>query len=303
MKTVPKDCFFYRYSKFRSPALSIEPGETVRFETMDCLSNVLRRRSDRLEDTAFDKTKVNPAAGPVFIRGARPGDTLAVRIDAIDLDTQAVITCQAGAEYGILGDRFEKTTFNITPVKDGVIEFDDTLRIPVKKMIGVMATTPPEEETPTGMPGAFGGNLDNAMLGEGATLYLPVFVEGALFACGDVHAAMGDGEINCSALEAAAGVTLTFGLRKDLAIANPVAVTPEWFTTVASAPTLDEAVEMSVKDMARILGDRLPGIPPDRVSMLLSAVGETQICQVVSPLKTARFCIPARVLDAYGFAF
>lgn len=302
MKTVSREHSFYRYSKHHRPALSVRPGETVCFETMDCLSNVLRRQSDRLEDTAFDKTKVNPATGPVYIEGARPGDTLTARIDKIELDEQAVITCQAGSDYGIIGDWFDRTTFKITPVVGDVIEFDSRIRIPVKKMVGVMGVTPLEEEVPTGMLGTFGGNLDNTMLREGATLYLPVFVEGALFACGDVHAAMGDGEINCSALEAAGRVTLTFDLRKDVKIDNPVAATPEWFTTIASAPTLDQAVEMSVKDMARILGERLP-VPLDTVSMLLSAVGEAQICQVVSPLKTARFCMPAAVLDAYGFVF
>lgn len=302
MKKVTKQNSFYVYSKDHKPALSIRSGETVQFETMDCLSNVLRKQADRLEDTSFDKTKVNPATGPIYIEDAHPGDVLEIRIDEIALDSQAVITCQAGSEYGVFGDWFEKTTFKITPIENGMITFDSKLRLPVDKMVGVMGVTPLEENIPTGMLGRFGGNMDNTMLREGATLYLPVFVDGALFACGDVHASMGDGEINCSALEAAAHVTLTFTVRKDLKIVNPIVKTKDYFMTTASEQTLDKAVEVSVKEMALILKEKLP-VSFDTVSMLMSMVGHSQICQVVSPLKTARFCMPYSALNAYGFTF
>lgn len=300
MKTISNKRYFYRYSPDRKPVERVAEGESVCFETLDALTNVIRKPGDTFENTSFEKDKVNPATGPVYIEGAMPGDALEIKIEKIELEDQAVITTQAG--YGVIGDWFDVTTFNVTPIRNGMIAFDDRLSIPVDTMVGVMAVTPPEENVETGYLGTWGGNLDNTMMREGATLYLPVYHEGALFACGDVHAVMGDGEINCSAIEAAGKVTLSFKVRKDLEIANPVLRTDEWFTTICSEKTLDKASDTTVREMALILKERLD-LPFDRISMLLSAVGNAEICQTVSPLKTARFCMPMYVLETYGFTF
>ncbi len=300
MKIIPNRNYFYRYSPGRKAAAVVRQSESVCFETLDALTNVIRKPGDTFENTSFEKDKVNPATGPVFIEGAMPGDTLEIAIRKIELDDQAVITTQAG--YGVIGDWFDVTSFNVTPIENGMIRFDDRLSIPVDTMVGVMAVTPPEENVETGYLGAWGGNLDNTMMREGATLYLPVFLEGALFACGDVHAVMGDGEINCSAIEAAGKVTLSFTVRKDLKISNPILRTAAWFTTICSEPTLDQASDASVREMALILKSRLD-LPFDRISMLMSAIGNAEICQTVSPLKTARFCMPIYALETYGFQF
>lgn len=292
---------FYVFSEKNRPVLTIHSGETVEFETMDCLSNVLQKQTDSLENSSFDKEKVNPATGPVYIEGAMPGDTLEVTIEDIRFKDRAVITCQAG--YGVIGEYFDKTTFRITPIgDDGYLRFDDKLKIPLDPMVGVIGVTPKDQEVPTGLLGPFGANMDNTMMRKGAKLYLPIFVEGALVAAGDVHAAMGDGEINCSALEAPAFVTLTFRVRKDLSIQMPMLMDRQYFSVVASQETLDEAVDVSVREMADILRKRLP-IPFDDISMLMSAVGHAQICQCVNTLKTARYLMPRYVLDTYGFEF
>ena len=300
MQVISDENIFYRYSTGRKPVASIESGETLVFTTLDCLSNVLKKPTDKLENTSFDKEKVNPVTGPVYVSDAKPGDALEISIDKIELARQAVITCQA--DYPLLGDYFKETTFKITPIVDEQIIFDQYLTFPADKMIGVIAVTPLEEGITTGMAGSFGGNLDNTMLREGAKLYLPVFVEGALLGCGDVHARMGDGEINCSALEAAASITLTVKVRKDLNLNNPVVITDTLFMTIASEPCLDQAVETTVREMAGLLKKKLP-IPFDQITMLMSAVGSAEICQVVGNLKTARYCMPRSVLAAYSFSF
>lgn len=300
MQKISDQHIFYEFAAETPPVLRIHSGDTVEFETMDCLSNVLQKQEDSLENSTFDKEKVNPATGPVYIEEAEPGDTLEIHIDEIRFKDRAVITCQAG--YGIIGDFFDKTTYRVMPVRDGRVWFDERLSIPLDPMVGVLGVTPGEGRTPTGMLGTFGGNMDNTMMRQGATLYLPVFVDGALAAVGDVHAVMGDGEINCSAIEAPAFVTLTFRVRKDLKIENPRLRDNRYFSTISSAPTLDEAVETSVREMALLLRERLDA-PFDDISMLMSALGHTQICQIVSPLKTARYLMPLDVLETYGFQF
>ncbi len=197
---------------------------------------------------------------------------------------------------------FDRTTFRITPVENGQIIFDSKLSIPVDPMVGVIGVAPAGDPIRSELIGVYGGNMDNTMMRENATLYLPVQVEGALAAVGDVHAAMGDGEINCSALEAPANVTLKFTTRKDLKINNPILVDKDYFSVVVSEETLDKATNVAVKEMAMILKDRLP-IPFDDISMLMSAVGHAQICQVVNVVKTVRYLMPLYVLKTYGFTF
>lgn len=291
---------FYEFSDKNKPVLYINPGETVEFETKDCLSNVLNEEGKRLEDTSFDKDKVNPATGPVYIEGAMPGDTLEIKIEKIRFKDRAVITCQAG--YGVIGKYFDKTTYRITPINGDELTFADRINLKLDPMVGVLGVTPNGIQVPTGMLGRFGGNMDNTMMREGATLYLPIFVEGALAAVGDVHALMGDGEINCSAIEAPAYVTLTFHLRKDLKIQNPILFTDDYFCTVSSEETLDHAADVCVEEMALILRERMD-MNFDDISMLMSAVGSLQICQTVSPLKTARYLMPFNLLKQCGFRF
>lgn len=286
----------YVFSEKNKPVLTIKPGETVEFETMDNLSNMLKKSTDIFVPP--DLGRINPATGPVYIEGAMPGDVLEVKIKSIRLKEYASIVCQAGV--GVLGEYFDEDTFKVIPVRDGELIFDERLKIPLDPMVGVLGVTPKGFEARMLNPGKFGGNMDNTMMRVGTTVYLPVFVEGALAAVGDVHAAMGDGEINCSAIEAPAFVTLTFNVRKDLKVNDPLLLTGEHFATVASRETLDEAVQAATKEMALILKERL-SVSFDEISMLMSAIGNTEICCVVAPVKTARFTMPLYVLNAYDF--
>lgn len=288
--------FIYAFSEKNKPVLTIQTGDTVEFETLDNLSNKLQKPTDIFQPP--DLKKVNPATGPVYIEGAMPGDTLEVKIERIQLKDYASIVCQAGV--GLLGDFFDKDTFKIIPIADGKLIFDERVSIPQEPMVGVLGVTPKGPKAHMLNPGKFGGNMDNTMMREGTTVFLPVYVEGALAAVGDVHAVMGDGEINCSAIEASAFVTLTFNIRKDLKVNEPLLITDEYLVTVASRETLDDAVKAATREMAIILRDRLP-IGFDEISMLMSAIGNAEICCVVTPVKTARFKMPLFTLNPYGF--
>ncbi len=287
----------FKFSKDNPPALKVPSGAIIDIETMDCFANQLQSEQDTLE--TLDWERVNPATGPVFVEGAAPGDVLKVSIEKISFGSQGVMA--TGKDLGALGDMLEGLVSRIIPITDGKAVFDSKLSIPLNPMIGVIGVAPESGELNCGTPGPHGGNMDNRMITEGASLYLPVFVEGALLALGDLHAAMGDGEIGVTGVEIAGSVRVRLEVIKGLRLANPVLENKEYFTTIASASDLESAVKLAVLDMAGILEKRLP-LNMAEISMLMSAAGHTQICQVVDPLRTARFAMPVWVLEKYGFS-
>jgi len=286
----------YNFSKNNKPVLNIKSGDEVIIETMDCFSNQINTVEDRLETMDWDR--VNPASGPIFIEGAEPCDILKVTIKEIQLKSKVVLS--TGENLGVLGGKLKGLSSSIKTIENNEVIFDEKLRLPLNKMIGVIGTAPSIGEINCGTPGGHGGNMDNTMITEGSILYLPVFTEGALFALGDLHAVMGDGEIGVSGAEAAGKVHVKLEVIKNLKIQNPVLENGESISTIASAETLDAAVNKAVADMADILSERID-LTYNEIVMLLSLVGQAQICQVVDPLKTARYVVPKWVLEKYQF--
>ncbi len=291
---------FHYWDEKNEPVLRIQSGDTVEFETKDCLCNVLTEQKSKKYDVAvFDKVNVNPVTGPVYIEGAEPGDVLEVTIEKIRLKDRAVVTCQEN--YGHVGDFFRETTYKITPIRNGKVVFDDRLEIPCDPMIGVIGVTAKGQHINSNLNGVWGGNMDNTMMREGVKLYLPIEVEGALAGAGDVHAVMGDGEMNCSAVEAPAFVTLTFRVRKDLKVQDPVVASPTHFATIATRPTADEAIRDSTREMFRYLKERTD-LDGEEISMLMTAIGNNEVCVACgTDSKTMRFTMPWYALKAYGF--
>lgn len=297
MNLVSADNSIFKFSKANNPVLRVKSGESVQIETLDCFSNQLKSDRDTLE--AIDWEKINPASGPIYIEGATPGDVLKVTIEEIRLSEKGVMT--AGDGLSITGDLINGIEVRIVPIENDRVIFNSKVSIPLNPMIGVIGVAPEYEEVNCGTPGSHGGNMDNLMITTDAVLYLPVFVEGALFALGDLHAAMGDGEIGGTGIEVPGRVTVKLEIIKDLKINNPVLENQRFFTTIASQLNLEDAVKESVKDMLLILKDRISE-PLSELTMLMSMVGQTQICQVVDPLKTARFVMPKYILDKYNFS-
>lgn len=293
-----KDHHSFTLSKDNAPYFRVNSGDIIEIETLDCFSGQLKTTTDTLEE--MDWSKMNPATGPIFINQAKPGDTLKVTINSITLSGQGVMS--AGKSLGPLGDYLDEITTKIIPITDNIALFDEFLHFGVNPMVGVIGVAPADDSINTGTPGAFGGNMDNAMITAGAVLYLPIFVEGALFSLGDLHAAMGDGEIGETGIEIAGTVSVKLEIIKDLKLNNPVVINDEFFTTIASAVTLDEAANISAIDMLMLLSGRLD-LDKNSIAMLMSAVGSSEICQVVDPLKTARFVMPKKILNKYDFKF
>lgn len=283
--------YVYFMDRDEKPAARVAAGETVTFETVDCFGGQMTEEGTEIG--ALDWNRINPATGPVWVEDAKPGDILKVEIQRIETGDMGIMA--ALPEEGVLGEGVPYPEVCRMPVKDGYVEFNETIKLPVKPMIGVIGVAPAGEKVPCGTPGSHGGNMDNTRIAEGSVLYLPIFREGALFALGDVHACMGDGEIMVSGVEISASVTVKIDVIKGEILHNPALEDQQAFYTIASAQNLEEAVKQSVSDMHEIVQKKL-GLDYNKAGMLLSAAGDVQICQVVDPERTARFCMPKTIL-------
>ena len=138
--------------------------------------------------------------------------------------------------------------------------------------------------------------MDTKLIGEGAVLYLPVAVEGALFGVGDVHAIMGDGEVGGTGLEIPAEVTVTLEMIKGGAPEFPLVETEDVYGFIVSDETLDAATDKGVELMHAFLKTEMADLSDEDISILMSLAGSTEICQIVDPLKTVRFVFPKKYI-------
>jgi len=294
---VSKDQVIYAMSKENNPVLHVASGSEIIFETCDCFQDQIVSKETNF--TALDWNRINPATGPVFVDGAEPGDTLAVIIRQIKIAEQAVMV--TGAGLGVIGERLQGHTIDIVPVRDQKAVLFGNVEIPLNPMIGVIGTAPAGEPVSCGVPDAHGGNMDCRVIAEGTTLYLPVNVPGALFALGDLHAAMGDGEVSVCGLEVSGEVRVRVAVIKGRPWPLPLARTQNHLYAIASAVLLDDAARQAAANMVDVL-TRYTGLTEAQAVSLMSAAGQLQICQVVDPKKTCRFEMSFDLLLKLGFA-
>jgi amidase len=296
-KKLTRDTVFYAFSADLEPALEIDPGEKVQMETHDCFCGQMQSAADTIDD--LDWERVNPATGPVYIRGAQPGDVLAVEIEDVKVADQGAMVAIPGE--GALGDVITEAETRIFRMEKGQAIFNDKVRLPIKPMIGVIGVAPPGEPVPNGTPDAHGGNMDCTLIGAGCTVYLPVNTEGALLGMGDMHSVMGDGEIVVCGLETPGEGVFSTRVLKEAKLPTPFLETVDLVATVHSALTIDEATDGAIHRMAQFLTEMV-GMDVNEAGMIMSIAGELKFCQVVDPMKTVRFEFPQSVLSAYGFS-
>jgi len=199
-----------------SPVLEIDPGETVTFETGDAAYERLSK-GETVE--AIGLENFNAVTGPVYVRGAEPGDAL--KIEILDVQVRRAWSVWL-PQFGGLGHQTDSVRVMETPIEGNRVRISDRITVPVKAMIGCIGVAPAEGIGSTFMPAyPTGGNLDLREMTTGTTLYLPVQVPGALLALGDLHAAMGIAEPTSVALEAAGQATLRVGLEKGMNLRYP----------------------------------------------------------------------------------
>lgn len=289
------------------PVKTVASGEALTFEIMDAWDGQLTSKSTVDDISKGDPARVNPVTGPVFIDGAQPGDTLAVRIEAYKPSGWGWTANIPG--FGLLADEFREPALHLwkyDPSGRAPMLFGDRARIPLAPFTGTagVALAQPGQHSVI-PPRRVGGNMDVRDLVSGSVLYLPVEVEGALFSIGDTHAAQGDGEVCGTAIESAMEATLTFELIKGRQTAFPrieraaARSAPEGPAdiTLGIGPDLYQASRDAVRAMIDEISPR-HGLPAVDAYMLCSVAGDLRISQIVdAPNWTVSFHMPRRIFD------
>ena len=293
MTLITRDKITYRFSPDQKPVAVVGAGETVDVQTHDCFTGQLKSEKDLI--TEIDFAKVNPATGPIAINGAKPGDLLTVEILDIELGENGFMVTIPGE--GAFGSRFDTPTTKMIPVRGNRFQFNQSLSFPIRPMVGVIGVSPEQGAIPCGEIGDHGGNMDATVITKGSKLYFLVRQNGALFGLGDVHAGMGDGEAVICGVEIPAVVRLRFGLisMPQYKPLRPIVEQRDRFITIGHGPTLDDAAQQALDDMIKLVMYKTD-MPVAEAAMLISAVGDLKVCQIVDPQKTARVEMPRTVL-------
>ena len=293
-----RDQAFFGFSADIEPVARVQQGEELHLTTHDCFSGQLKTVEDTLE--TLDWSITNPATGPIYIEGAKPGDVLRVHLHEVKAHGPSVMV--AVPQVGALGHLITQEETVIVPVVGDSVVYKDKVTVKQDPMLGVIGVAPaPADGTiPNSTPGSHGGNMDCTLIRTGAKLYLTVAVEGALFGCGDMHAVMGDGEVVVCGAETPGEVRLTSQVVDIPGLPTPFVENDDIVAVIASAETVDEAYKLAL-DMMHTFLTKIAGLTVNDAALLMSLVGNLRFCQVVDPLLTVRFEFPKEVLAAYGF--
>jgi acetamidase/formamidase len=288
------------------PILTVEPGDTVTLSTVSGSPEMMPASGFHvppalraIHAAMRPKLPGHICTGPVAIRGARAGQTLEVRIKAIDLHYDWGFTYSA-PQKGALPDDFESMHLMHVALdpdrRIGRLPWGQTLDL--KPFFGVMAVAPPASwgALSTLPPRRNGGNLDNKELVAGTILYLPIHVDGALFSVGDGHGLQGDGEVCVTAIETGLVGTFELHLRDDMALTWPMAETPTHLMTMAFDPSLDACVTIALRGMLDLVSART-GLTRQEAYGLCSLVADLRITQVVNGNKGVHVMIEKRHLQ------
>src|SRR5919204_3630446 len=338
LAATPKTCFWGFFDKSLPPVLRVRSGDIVYVETLTHQAgdapDLLMDDGVRAVYGAITPDQRGPGVhimtGPVFVEGAMPGDTLEVQV--LGVSPRLPYGTNIAAWWGYLYKDFNKERITIykfdvstrlaraafafdyktTPLytHPGIITPPDTAArqpvmgnviVPLRPHLGVMGVAPEEPGKINSIPPwRFGGNIDNRRVGAGATMYYPVFNEGALFFAGDPHMAEGDGELSGTAIEASANVWVRLIVRKDFPITNPLLETEtHWYTHGFSpnpAPTggpsmptdvgfpplgdLNQAMREAANQMLAFLNEK-KGLTRDEAYSLMSVAADFGVTQVV----------------------
>lgn len=311
LEVTPQTVAWGHYDAAAKPVLTIRSGDTVVVHTLLTNSPTGLERNgvppDQVEASlreVFDKVPASARGpgghiltGPIAIEGAEPGDTLEIRIRKIDL---AIPYAYNGFRYGagILTDDFPYARTKIIPLDKATMtaRFAPGITIPLHPFFGSMGVAPPPgfgryDSTP---PTIIGGNMDNKELVAGTTLFLPVFVKGALFEVGDGHAGQGNGEVDVTAMETSLVGTFEFVLHKGGKLAYPRAETPTHYIAMGFDDDLSIAAHKAVREMVDFLVSA-KGLSRDDAYMLVSVAGDVDVTEVVDRNKGVHVMLPKAI--------
>lgn len=294
MRTVSRDKVIFSFSPKHKPVVRVRVNELIVLKTEDAFGGQIKSNKDSVE--TLDWSKVDGATGPIFIENAEPGDTLVVDIVGIKTPSKGVIVTVP--KQGILAEKGVKPLTKVIKIRRGHVEFDK-VKLKTSPMIGTIGVTP-KSEIPCGSLGRHGGNMDVKELTAGTRLYLPVFIEGAMFGAGDVHVVQADGELCVCAVEVASEITLKFSLIKGRHPEWPILETKYSYAFLACDETLDAAARDATLVAVEALM-REHGWCFEEAYMFGSLQVDLKINQVVDPKKGVRAVISKDYLRPASF--
>lgn len=306
LPAVPETVHTGFYDNSLPPVLTVDSGDVVVFETMTLFDDQIAEGMtfEKMEKIRlpYAAQKVGPhtLTGPVSINGAEAGDSLEIRIERItprNYGHNMIYPGRGGTlpedfPEGRIKDFYLDWTKRQTTFAPGIV-------IPLRPFLGCMGVAPKEPgKFHSSAPMSFGGNMDCKELVEGATLYLPIQVEGALFSCGDAHAVQGDGEVCLTALETAlTEARLQFIVRKDMDLEYPMFETPTHWGAMGFHKDLDEAVKIALRGMIKFLASAKEMDPYEAYS-LCSLQADLRVTQVVDQNKGIHAMIPKSIFTS-----
>ncbi len=282
----------HTWDKNTPPGIHVSAGETVVFETA----------KPGIPDDTFTKDysvlpfpkRVLTITGPAYIDGAEPGDVLRISICGIELDTMGKLWM--GQWMGILMNEVDHCYMKKVPVNDGMVCFREDLHFPVRPMIGTIGVAPAGKPVDCILPGDFGGNMDSLSICPGNTLYLPVYVPGALLSVGDVHAAMGYGEIFGTGVEIGSDVSVQVDVIKDRPLPGPVVETGVSFEFLVSGTDMAENCREATRRAIHFVQEHT-ALDFDEAYALVGQAVDMKILQVVNYSSTISMEIPKALLS------
>ncbi|HEY0246683.1 MAG TPA: acetamidase/formamidase family protein [Gryllotalpicola sp.] len=269
-----------------APRLTVEPGAEVELELVEASGGQLGVASSASALATLDGTRLNPVTGPIRVAGARSGDALTITFLGLEVDDWGWSGVLPG--FGLLADEFPEPYLAISRITGGMVRLPFGVELPAVPMIGTIGVALPEPGLHSVIPPRrHGGNLDIRHLTAGATLRLPVGVDGALLSVGDAHAAMGDGEVCGTGIETNARLRLRIELEPGGAPAFPRYVThplSDRAGAALAATGVGPSLEAAARDATRGLIDEVvvrTGLAPVEAYVLASVAADLRISEIV----------------------
>ena len=275
------------FSPYSRPVAYVNPGDRVVVNAPDALTNHVTKKEHLFTEQTKKRRHGNAVIGPVYINGAKKGDTLSVKIIDIKFRRDFAISCivpRFGSLIGnpenaaVLNEPYPEHTYYWELNKNGdeFYEKELDIAIPVKPMIGCIGVSPEIEAISSKTPDMHGGNMDVKCACPGNTMYFPVLCDGAYFFCGDCHGNQGDGEICGQALEISAEIHLEFGVEKDKKIRWPRVESPDRIMVIGSGRPMEEAGKVAYIDLIRWMQSEYHFNEADALQ-ILTQVGEMYV--------------------------
>lgn len=293
MKRVTTESVIHVMSKDNVPAIRVLNGETIMVETA----------KPGIPDEVFTKDysvepfpkRILTITGPIYVEGCEPGDILKIDIKDIELDVNGKMWM--GQWMGILMDEVDHCFLKKVKVENNVVYFSDDITFPTTPMIGTIGVAPAGEDIACLIPGEHGANMDALSAGIGNSVYLKAQVKGGLLSIGDVHAAMGLGEVLGTGIEIGSTVTMTLSVIKDMEIKHPLIETPTHYEYLISHVDLFEASKEATRTAIAFVQEK-NHCGFDEAYALVGQTSNLKIMQVVNPVFTISIEIPKNVLKS-----